>query len=120
MRNASADTRRDVCPNQPNIGSLPTAIVDHETIGSEDWDELILNLEATIPVYDRINRFATIGQVDKWRRMVRERLPSEDAKILEVGCGPGSFAEDVSGVDLVCLDPSVLMLEAAKPRVNSQ
>ena len=92
--------------------------MDHETIGSEDWDELILNLEATIPVYDRINRFATIGQGDKWRRMVRERLPSEDAKILEVGCGPGSFAEDVSGVDLVCLDPSALMLEAAKPRVN--
>ena len=25
-----------------------------------------------------------------------------------------------SGVDLVCLDPSVLMLEAAKPRVNSK
>ena len=94
--------------------------MDHETIGSEDWEELILNLEATIPVYDRINRFATIGQVDKWRRMVRERLPSEDAKILEVGCGPGSFAEDVSGVDLVCLDPSILMLEAAKPRVNSK
>ena len=94
--------------------------MDHETIGSEDWDELILNLEATIPVYDRINRFATIGQVDKWRRMVRQRLPSEDAKLLEVGCGPGSFAEDVSGVDLVCLDPSILMLEAAKPRVNSK
>ncbi len=116
----SADTWRHRSPNQPNIGPYSPPFVDHETIGSEDWEELILNLEATIPVYDRINRFATIGQVDKWRRMVRERLPSEDAKILEVGCGPGSFAEDVSGVDLVCLDPSVLMLEAAKPRVNSK
>ena len=84
--------------------------MDHETIGSEDWEELILNLEAAIPVYDRINRFATIGQVDKWRRMVRERLPSEDAKILEVGCGPGSFAEDVSRVDLVSVSYTHLTL----------
>jgi demethylmenaquinone methyltransferase/2-methoxy-6-polyprenyl-1,4-benzoquinol methylase len=98
--------------------------VDHETIDSDEWDELMRNLEATIPVYDRINRFATLGQVDKWRRMVRQRLPNEgDAvtgRVLEVGCGPGSFAEDVVGGDLVCLDPSELMLEAARPRVNTK
>ena len=37
-------------------------MMDTERIGSEDWDELQRNLEATIPVYDRINRFATLGQ----------------------------------------------------------
>ena len=46
--------------------------MDTETIGEKDWDELQRNLEATIPVYDKINRFATMGQVSKWRRMVRE------------------------------------------------
>tara|TARA_B100000029_G_scaffold95771_3_gene85861 strand:+ start:1387 stop:2142 length:756 start_codon:yes stop_codon:yes gene_type:complete len=97
--------------------------VDSETIGSGDWEELMRNLEATIPVYDRINRFATLGQVANWRRAVRERLPGEgevmSGRVLEVGCGPGSFAEDVVGGDLVCLDPSDLMLQAARPRVNS-
>jgi demethylmenaquinone methyltransferase/2-methoxy-6-polyprenyl-1,4-benzoquinol methylase len=92
-------------------------IMDTETIGEAEWDELQRNLEATIPVYDKINRFATLGQVSKWRKMVRERLPKEGL-ILEVGCGPGSFAEEVEGRDLVCLDPIPEMLRVAEPRVN--
>ncbi len=86
-------------------------------MGSDDWDELQRNLLATIPVYDRINRFATLGQVSRWRRMVREMLP--DGKILEIGCGPGSFAEDVVGKELVCLDPIPEMIAAAQERVNA-
>ena len=61
--------------------------MDTETIGKEDWEELQRNLEATIPVYDKVNRVATFGQVTKWRRMVRERLPRE-GRILEVGVAP--------------------------------
>ena len=45
--------------------------MDTETIGEKDWDELQKNLEATIPVYDKINRFATLGQVSKWRKKHR-------------------------------------------------
>ena len=78
--------------------------VDTEKIGAEEWSELQRNLEESIPVYDRINRFATLGQVSRWRSMVRDRLP-QNGRILEVGCGPGSFAEDVVGRTLVCLDP---------------
>ena len=91
--------------------------MDTETIGEDDWNELQKNLEATIPVYDKINRFATLGQVSKWRRKVRERLPSEGL-ILEVGCGPGSFAEELEGRELICLDPIPEMLRVAEPRVN--
>ena len=58
-----------------------------EGMGEVDWNELQNNLEATIPVYDRINRFATVGQVSRWRRMVASRLP-EEGKILEIGSGP--------------------------------
>ncbi|GIS43034.1 MAG: hypothetical protein Ct9H90mP16_01040 [Candidatus Poseidoniales archaeon] len=36
--------------------------MDTERMGSEDWAELQRNLEATIPVYDRINRFALLGK----------------------------------------------------------
>jgi len=93
--------------------------MDTEGMGEVDWNELQNNLEATIPVYDRINRFATVGQVSRWRRMVANRLPKE-GKILEIGCGPGSFAEIVEGRDLVCLDPIPSMIAAAEPRVNSK
>ena len=65
--------------------------MDTEGMGEVDWNELQNNLEATIPVYDRINRFATVGQVSRWRRMVANRLPKE-GKILEIGCGPGSVS----------------------------
>ena len=113
------DFTRDRIQELTKYGSLSPMLVDTETIGREDWEELQRNLEATIPVYDRVNRVATFGQVSKWRRMVRERLPSE-GRILEVGCGPGSFAEDVEGYDLVCLDPIPEMLKVAEERVNSK
>ena len=58
--------------------------MDSEIIGEEDWSELQKNLEATIPVYDRINRFATLGQVSRWRKIVRKKLP-DNGLILEVG-----------------------------------
>jgi len=94
-------------------------IVDAEVIGESDWVELQRNLEATIPVYDKINNFATFGQVKRWRKKVRNILPRE-GKILEIGCGPGSFAEDVVGRDFFCLDPIPQMLKIAKPRVNEK
>jgi len=91
--------------------------MDAERIDAEEWNELQRNLEMSIPAYDRINRFATLGQVSKWRRMVQDRLPAK-GRILEVGCGPGSFAEEVVGRDLVCLDPIPEMLRSAESRVN--
>jgi len=90
--------------------------MDKERIEEDEWRELQRNLRATIPVYDRINRFATLGQVSKWRRMVRELLPT--GRVLEIGCGPGSFAENVEGGELVCLDPIPEMLLVAEERVN--
>ena len=86
-------------------------------MGDADWTELQRNLEATIPVYDRINRFATMGQDKRWRRMVRDRLPAK-GRILEVGCGPGTFAEMIPDRDLTCLDPIPAMLAVAEKRVN--
>ena len=90
--------------------------MDTEGMDGEDWNELQRNLMETIPVYDRINRFATLGQVSRWRKKVREKLPQ--GRVLEIGCGPGSFAEDVDGRDLVCVDPIPEMLSTAEKRVN--
>ncbi|MGY8703057.1 MAG: class I SAM-dependent methyltransferase [Candidatus Poseidoniales archaeon] len=93
--------------------------MDTEIIGESDWKELQRNLEATIPVYDRINNFATLGQVKKWRKRARNLLPDE-GNIIEIGCGPGSFAEDVEGAMLFCLDPIPEMLRIAESRVNKK
>ena len=59
----------------------------------------------------------TFGQDKVWRKNVRNHA-NEGMKILEVGCGPGSFAEDLVGLDVTCLDPSAEMLRVAKKRVD--
>ena len=90
---------------------------DPSGIDPEAWETLEGQLEATIPNYDRVNKWMTFGQDKSWRRNVRNHA-SPGMKVLEVGCGPGSFAEDLVGLDVTCLDPSPEMLIAAKRRVD--
>ena len=91
---------------------------DPSGIDSDAWEELEGQLEATIPNYDRVNAWMTFGQDKRWRRNVRNHAKA-GMKVLEVGCGPGSFAEDLVGLDVTCLDPSPEMLAAAQPRVDA-
>ena len=91
---------------------------DPSGIDLEAWTILEAQLEATIPNYDRVNKLMTFGQDKRWRRNVRNHA-SPGMKVLEVGCGPGSFAEDLVGLDVTCLDPSPEMLKVAKKRVDA-
>lgn len=91
---------------------------DPSGIDLDEWEILESQLEESIPNYDRVNRLMTFGQDKAWRKNVREHA-EPGMKVLEVGCGPGSFAEDITGVDLTCLDPSPEMLKVAKRRVDS-
>tara|TARA_B110000444_G_scaffold19933_1_gene16583 strand:- start:5948 stop:6697 length:750 start_codon:yes stop_codon:yes gene_type:complete len=91
---------------------------DPSGIDIEAWEKLELQLEETIPNYDRVNRLMTFGQDKRWRRNVRNHATA-GMKVLEVGCGPGSFAEDLVNLDVTCLDPSSEMLKVAKKRVDA-
>ncbi|MBL6731407.1 MAG: class I SAM-dependent methyltransferase [Candidatus Poseidoniaceae archaeon] len=91
---------------------------DPSGIDLDEWEILESQLEESIPNYDRVNRLMTFGQDKAWRKNVREHA-EPGMTVLEVGCGPGSFAEDITGVNLTCLDPSPEMLKVAKRRVNS-
>ena len=88
-------------------------------MGEETWQTLIENLEATIPVYDKVNSIVTLGQDKKWRKNVANFI-KPGMKVLEVGCGPGTFSETLQDVDLTCLDPSEAMLEVARKRIGSE
>ncbi|MEC7228594.1 MAG: class I SAM-dependent methyltransferase [Candidatus Thermoplasmatota archaeon] len=99
-------------------GRSATGGYDPSGIDLDEWEILESQLEESIPNYDRVNRLMTFGQDAKWRKNVRNHA-SPGMKVLEVGCGPGSFAEDIESVDLTCLDPSEEMLKVARIRVNS-
>ena len=91
---------------------------DPSGIDLDAWTKLEEQLEQSIPHYDRVNSWMTFGQDKVWRRNVRGHA-EDGMKVLEVGCGPGSFAEDLVGLDVTCLDPSAEMLRVAKKRVDS-
>ena len=90
---------------------------DPSGIDLDAWTKLEEQLEESIPHYDKVNRLMTFGQDKVWRKNVRKHADA-GMKILEVGCGPGSFAEDLIGLDVTCLDPSAEMLRVAKKRVD--
>ena len=92
--------------------------IDPSGIDDDTWEELERQLEATIPVYDRVNRLMTLGQDRRLRKHVRKHA-KPGMKVLEVGCGPGTFSEKLVGVELTCLDPSAEMLKVCKKRVDA-
>ena len=90
---------------------------DASGIDEDAWTELERQLEATIPVYDKVNKIMTLGFDKGMRKHVRNHA-KPGMNILEVGCGPGSFAVGLEGMDLTCLDPSAEMLKVCKRRVD--
>tara|TARA_Y100001935_G_C17302820_1_gene510375 strand:+ start:820 stop:1572 length:753 start_codon:yes stop_codon:yes gene_type:complete len=98
-------------------GRSATGGYDPSGIDLDEWEILERQLEESIPNYDRVNRLMTFGQDAVWRKNVRSHA-KPGMQVLEVGCGPGSFAEDIEQVELTCLDPSPEMLKVAKVRVN--
>ena len=98
-------------------GRSATGGYDPSGIDLEEWEILESQLEESIPNYDRVNRLMTFGQDAVWRKNVRSHA-KPGMQVLEVGCGPGSFAEDIEHVELTCLDPSPEMLKVARVRVN--
>jgi len=91
---------------------------DPSGIDLDAWSTLEQQLVSTIPNYDRVNTWMTFGQDRRWRKNVRNHA-QPGMNVLEVGCGPGSFAVDLAHVDVTCLDPSSEMLEEAKKRVDA-
>ena len=98
-------------------GRSATGGYDPSGIDLDEWEILESQLEESIPNYDRVNRLMTFGQDAIWRKNVRNHA-QPGMSVLEVGCGPGSFAEDIEKVNLTCLDPAEEMLKVARVRVN--
>lgn len=77
------------------------------------WDRLIVQLEATIPYYEEMNRRMTFGLADRWRKRLVETLPTQ-GKVLELGSGPGTLARHLGHLDLVCIEPSAAMAQTSR------
>lgn len=79
------------------------------------WQDVKEAYRKIAEVYERANKVATFGQVDKWRREAVRLLYSLNGKtnnrVLDVGAGPGNMARHLVGVNyVVALDVTVEML----------
>jgi len=75
---------------------------------------------AVAPTYDLVNRVATWGFDERWRRAAAaECLASRPRRVLDIGCGTGDLIINVArrakgGVELMGLDYSPRMLAIAR------
>ncbi len=77
----------------------------------EDWQRIEETLRQVIPVYDKVNRYISLGKGLKLRRegidALLEALPRGNCSIIDLGCGPGKMTqllEEKSSCDSFLLD----------------
>jgi demethylmenaquinone methyltransferase/2-methoxy-6-polyprenyl-1,4-benzoquinol methylase len=86
-------------------------------LDEKDWLDVIDTLEKVVEYYDKMNDIGTFLQAERWRREAA-RYSNPDLDVLEVGCGPGSFARLLRARRLVCIDPSEKLMGVAMNRVG--
>src|SRR5687767_2617430 len=71
--------------------------------------------DSIAPSYDRFNAWASLGLHRRWRRALVSRLPAK-SRVLDIATGTGdvAFLAAQAGHDVVGLDFSERMLEAAR------
>jgi demethylmenaquinone methyltransferase / 2-methoxy-6-polyprenyl-1,4-benzoquinol methylase len=94
----------------------------------EDWDSVQKTLEEIIPIYDKTNRYISLGTDLKLRRRGIELLRAEfeDRKfsLLDLGCGTGTMTKlfldkDPKSAQITLVDPISNMMKVATRRVGS-
>jgi len=75
--------------------------------------------------YDRVNTVISLGQIGRWRRKLLEVMdPSEEAKVLDLGCGTGQLtrllADSAPEGEIVGVDLTPEMIEEAKKELPAR
>lgn len=88
-------------------------------LDEKQWRNVIDTLEKVVEYYDRMNDIGTLFQAERWREAAA-RYSSDGLDVLEIGCGPGTFAKHLIARRLVCLDPSEKLLRVAQRRMGNR
>ena len=94
-------------------------MTNKDDIEKSDWIGIVKTLEDVSDYYDRMNNLSTFFQAEKWR-IAAATYSDETVDVLEIGCGPGSFASHLKGKKILCLDPSERLLKIAENRLGDK
>jgi demethylmenaquinone methyltransferase/2-methoxy-6-polyprenyl-1,4-benzoquinol methylase len=95
----------------------------------EDWDSIQKTLEEIIPVYDKTNRYISLGTDLRIRKRGIELLLKEigvhDFLILDLGCGTGKMSQLFGAATgsterIILVDPIKEMMRVAKSRNKTE
>jgi demethylmenaquinone methyltransferase / 2-methoxy-6-polyprenyl-1,4-benzoquinol methylase len=95
----------------------------------EDWSQLEKTLEEIVPVYDKTNRYISLGTDLKLRKrgikLLLSEFGTEDFSLMDLGCGTGTmtqlFQTSAKSNDRVTLvDALPSMLKVARQRVGQE
>jgi demethylmenaquinone methyltransferase / 2-methoxy-6-polyprenyl-1,4-benzoquinol methylase len=92
----------------------------------EDWNSVQKTLEQIIPVYDKTNRYISLGTDLKLRKrgiaLLLNEFSTEDFSLVDLGCGTGTMtrlfrAAAKSNERVTLVDPMLGMMRIARERV---
>ncbi|MDG6905226.1 MAG: class I SAM-dependent methyltransferase [Nitrososphaerota archaeon] len=94
----------------------------------DDWVTIQETLERIIPVYDKTNRYISLGTDLKLRRRGMDLLVGsmgrEDFSVLDLGCGTGKMSVQLisrcskGNLALALMDPLVRMMKVARAKTR--
>lgn len=91
--------------------------MDSDHLSDEESKEIIGTIEDIVDYYDKMNNLVTFHRAEKWRRTAAA-FSDDRFDVLEIGCGPGSFAKHLRGKRIVCVDPSEKLMAVAEKRIG--
>ncbi len=80
------------------------------------WEDVIASLEEFLPYYERVNRASTLFRLPSWRAQAARRAAASEVA-LEIGPGPGGFAQHLRCARVYLLDPSPTILRYSATRL---
>ncbi len=91
----------------------------------EDWDSVQSSLEQIIPVYDKTNRYISLGSDLRLRKkgisLLISELDAPNFTLLDLGSGTGTMTRlfrEKSGADVVMVDPIHEMMRVALSKTH--
>ena len=73
------------------------------------WKNVITDLELLIPYYELGNKLISFNFDKKIREYIAKKISKRD-RVLEIGCGPGTFLKHIDAQEIHCVEPSEKMI----------